>query len=350
MDAMTISRADLLGLAEDLLGSGIRVVGPAKASRGMVEYRAVAAASELALEGPELPARSLKEFYLPPTEPLFAWKSLAGGKVELMEARMAPPPTVVIGARPCDAAGVEVLDKVMGWDYRDEPYFARREATTIVSIACAGIDSSCFCTSVGLGPDATRGSDLLLVPIEGGYRAEVLTEKGARLVSGHQGRFRPDSGAAQAQEFKQKARAKVAAHAPPDARPLRSWLETHFDHPLWAEVALRCHGCGACAAVCPTCHCFDIVDEPEGVTTGVRRRNWDTCQTARFTVHASGHNPRSDQNSRIRQRVMHKFMIYPKRFNEILCTGCGRCVRACPGGMDLLEVISRVSALAGGAG
>jgi ferredoxin len=86
------------------------------------------------------------------------------------------------------------------------------------------------------------------------------------------------------------------------------------------------------------------VDEPDGVDRGVRRRNWDTCQTGRFTVHASGHNPRSNQDARYRQRVLHKFSIYPERFGEILCTGCGRCTRACPSGMDIAEVLAAVQA------
>jgi ferredoxin len=112
---------------------------------------------------------------------------------------------------------------------------------------------------------------------------------------------------------------------------------------------MRCHGCGACAAVCPTCHCFDIMDEPEGVDRGTRRRNWDTCQTALFTLHGSGHNPRHDQGARIRQRVTHKFGIYPKKFGEILCTGCGRCVRVCAAGMDLLEILGEIQRQAGAA-
>ena len=39
---------------------------------------------------------------------------------------------------------------------------------------------------------------------------------------------------------------------------------------------------------------------------------------------------------------MHKFSIYPARFGEILCTGCGRCSRACPGGMDLPEILRTI--------
>ena len=75
---------------------------------------------------------------------------------------------------------------------------------------------------------------------------------------------------------------------------------------------------------------------PTASTSGTRRRNWDACQTALFTLHGSGHNPRKDQTARFRQRIMHKFSIYPARFGEVLCTGCGRCVRVCAAGMDLV--------------
>jgi ferredoxin len=76
-----------------------------------------------------------------------------------------------------------------------------------------------------------------------------------------------------------------------------TWLASNFDNPVWKTIALRCHGCGACASVCPTCHCFDIVDEHISVNEGVRRRNWDSCQTGQFTLHASGHNPRQSQST-----------------------------------------------------
>ena len=343
MTTRLITNANLAGLTADLLAAGTLVAAPARSVDGAVDYRFIERFDDVALGG-ALPRRSLKEFFMPPTEPLLRWQQTGDG-VTLQEVPTHFSPRVILGARPCDAAAVEVLDRVMGWDYRDELWFGRREATTIIGLACPGLDASCFCTAIGLGPDATRGSDLLLVPLDGGYHVEVVTEKGATLVAAHTARFGADGNAAATEAFRAAARKKVAdnlAMAPAD---IQTWLGNHFEHPLWNEIALRCHGCGACASVCPTCHCFDIVDEPDGLASGVRRRNWDTCQTGRFTLHASGHNPRHDQCARFRQRVMHKFMVYPSRFEEVLCTGCGRCSRNCPGGQDLPEVLARIEGM-----
>lgn len=349
MSTRTLRKADLAGLAADLASAGTRVVAPARVpSPKVAAYRPIASFDEAWPDGP-LPPRSLKEFFLPPTEVLLRWQKKKDG-IELQEVATELPKQVILGARPCDVAAVEILDKVMGWDYRDELWFGRREATTIVTLACSGVDKACFCTAVGSGPDAQRGADLLLVPSDGdAYLAQILTPKGQALVDANAKRFGEASGAEAAKSFREAATRKVASNLPVEATKLASWLADNFEHELWKSLAMRCHGCGACAAVCPTCHCFDIVDEPEGVDRGVRRRNWDTCQTGKFTVHASGHNPRGSQNERFRQRVMHKFSIYPKRFDEVLCTGCGRCARACPAGMDLPEILDQIAKLAGAA-
>ncbi len=134
----------------------------------------------------------------------------------------------------------------------------------------------------------------------------------------------------------------MAANLEIDAGSVRDWIATHFDDPLLAQLAIRCNGCGACTSVCPTCHCFDIIDEVEGVGSGCRRRCWDTCQAPTFTLHASGHNPRDNQHVRYRQRINHKFSIYPLKFGEVLCTGCGRCTRVCHAGQDLVEILQEI--------
>ncbi len=330
---------DVAGLVADLVTAGIEVVAPVQLAGGAVEYRAVSCLVEATLGG-ALPRLSLKAFFLPPSEPLLAWRYEDGGVVLHSASERPAQPLVVLGARPCDAAALDIVDRVMGWDERDELWFGRREATTVISVVCPGCDDCCFCDAVGLGRSATRGADLLLEPDGDQARVTVLSNRGRALVDAYSSRFQstepePESGVGEGTGITVE-----------EIDAAKEWLAGAFDHPVWQEIALACHGCGVCAAVCPTCHCFDIVDEPEGVTSGVRRRCWDTCQTAGFTVHASGHNPRSNQDARLRQRLLHKFFIYPERFGDTLCTGCGRCARACPAGIHLPELLRRLGRLA----
>jgi ferredoxin len=43
--------------------------------------------------------------------------------------------------------------------------------------------------------------------------------------------------------------------------------------------------------------------------------------------------------ARYRQRVMHKFKYFPERFGLVACVGCGRCLRTCGVGQNLLTVL-----------
>jgi len=341
----TLSKTNFEALVRDLLAANNNVIAPARfedLGRSSVEYRAIVNPEEICLDG-YVPRRSLKEVAFPATEELFRWKQ-EKSLVQIEEVPTNFKQTVVAGARPCDAAALEILDRVMGWDYEDELWFGRRRATTVLSVSCSDCDENCFCTAVGLSPNSRRGADWFLTPVDGGFEVEVLTPKGEALLERYQAYCPEATGTNSAAN--DTVERKVRANLDVSIAKIGQWLGTHFDDGLWKKIALRCHGCRACAFVCPTCHCFDIVDEPEGVDCGVRRRNWDACQTALFTVHGSGHNPRKDQTSRCRQRILHKFGIYPSKFGDILCTGCGRCIRVCAAGMDLVEILGEIGRLA----
>lgn len=345
MSQRFLSSAALARLVADRRAAGTRVIAPVRAAddASRVGYAPIETLADAAF-GVAIPRRSLKEFFLPASEVLLQYTQTKDG-VTIQAASAPDAPQLILGPSPCDVAALEIVDKVMNWDYRDELWNARRQASTIVSLLCATMDATCFCTAVALGPDATRGADVLLVPVTDGYLAELVTAKGETLLANYATALPNETLAAEAAQAAANARAKVEHNLPALPEGFATWLEGNFNHDIWQTLALRCHGCGACAALCPTCHCFDIVDEHTDSAHGVRRRNWDSCQTAKFTVHSSGYNPRASQTERFRQRVEHKFSIYSSRFGEVLCTGCGRCSRLCPSGMNLAEVLSQLSSL-----
>lgn len=332
-----LDKQDLIRLVETWLAAGRRVAGPQcvngyKPTRqsDLIQYAWLKRAEDLRLAGFVHPANSIKEFIFPRHERLYGYR-FKGKQIELTPAELPTTEQIVVGARPCDAAALHALDSVFNWDFKDAFYNRRRELTTIVTLACAEHDDFCFCTSVGSGPAATIGSDALLIPIGGDrYEVRCLTEKGKRLFAG---------------ATTTSAETAPTPEGPPvrfDLDALGVFLAQGYEQTKWPDATRQCLGCGACAFTCPTCHCFDIVDQGD-FAGGIRARNWDACQFALFTVHASGHNPRADQAQRQRQRIHHKFQIYPDKFGEILCTGCGNCARNCPVDMGVLPVLKAIA-------
>ena len=328
----------LTASVDALLAAGIEVIAPVESDTGRVTLEPVAAGGDITLKylNAVLP---LKRVFFPETEVLLEFDNKPDGDVDLR----TPPagsdgPRVVMGCRPCDAAALDALDQVFQWDYDDVPYRAQRERTTVVTFACTEPDGHCFCTSVGGSPQDERGSDaLVFIGDDGAALIKVLTDKGQALMDRLGGTVQPaDESAAQPEP------PAIEPKFSPDQ--VRAWLDDNFDHDFWKTATLNCVGCGACSYLCPTCHCFDIVDEAVW-NHGERRRNWDCCSFGLFTLHASGHNPRSDQGARYRQRVMHKFKYFPERFDRIACVGCGRCVRTCGAGQSLVRTLNAIETL-----
>lgn len=328
----TITEQNLRLLIDTLVKEGKRVVGPKQAG-ALTLYELLGSGDELVLD--QLPRRSAKEVFFPVCEDILSFgKDKEGVKVKDVDTS-AFPETVLVGAPPCDAAAAPVLDSVFSWDYHDEFFLARRRKTTVIGFACTAADDACFCTAVGISPSDSSGSDLFLTPLtEGGFACEVVTEKGEKLLALH------------SRLFEESDTVQPLAPAEPsgeklDLARIKAWLDGNFESPLWEEIATRCAGCGVCAFICPACHCFDIVDEGSD-KKGVRRKSWDACGFGKFTNHASGHNPRDAQPKRYRNRIMHKFKYYHDKFGQTLCTGCGRCVRACPVGIDIAAILEAI--------
>jgi ferredoxin len=320
-----ITRQSLDGIIESLISNGKIVSAPVKAGSRFF-FRTLSNSEQLVLDSNIMPINSIKEFFFPQHETICKYR-YEGKELVVQDAEPFEKEQFIFAARPCDAASLPILDKVFAWDFQDRFYQQRRKNATVITLACRKADENCFCTSVGLAPDTESGADAMLLQIDANtFEIRTFTDKGKTLFEG------------KTTESEKTGQTAAAPEIRFDSGKVEKYLAEHFNEQIFDETSLRCVACGACTYLCPTCHCFDIVDEG-GAAKGSRVKNWDTCQYPLFTLHASGHNPRGTQSARQRNRIQHKFCIYPGKFGMILCTGCGNCTRECSASLGVRPVL-----------
>ena len=310
-----------------LLSEKRKVYAPVTADDKQVEYKYNPPFADVTFDHIRS-TLSVKNIVFPKVENLFHYTN---SKTEstITDIDLSKISEVVLwGAHPCDTAAFDILRSIFCWDIKDEFFSKRLDKLVVIGLSCHLSDAYCFCTSVGLAPDSSRGSDILLSKLQNGdYEAAILTEKGNEIALASPELFEPVN----SDKALITGVTKKFSHEKVTER-----LAVNFEHPFWVANSLRCIGCGACAYVCPTCACFDIQDETRG-KNGKRYRSWDSCGFGLFTLHTSGHNPREVQSQRWRQRIMHKFSYMPERNESLGCVGCGRCSSDCPVDMNISE-------------
>jgi len=282
--------------------------------------------------------RTPKEFLFPQSETLLSFYREERG-VEVSASEQPSKVRVIFGIRPCDAQSLSLLDNVfITTKYQDPYYRGKRQNTIIVGMGCNYPQISCFCTSVGGDPFGEEGLDLLFVDLGDRYLFLPLTLRGEEIMGKlKEGKEAQEKDFQLFEEAHQRSRERIRSQVKVEGVPEK--LNHLFEHNFWDKVHEKCLGCGICTYLCPTCHCFDLVDEAVN-SSGRRIRNWDSCMFPLFTLHASGHNPRPTNKERMRQRIMHKFNYTVKNFGKIFCVGCGRCVRECPVNLDIRKVVN----------
>jgi len=333
---MILNKSEIANLLTKLAAE-YRVIAPVEKD-GLVQFSAIQKGEEARLDYANT-KKPGKEILFPQSEELFNYTVNAEGV--RMQDNVDPQATIVFGMRPCDAKSLVLLDNVFKNDqYEDVYYLTRRANTLIVGLGCNQPAATCFCTSVACGPFEKAGSDIFLTDIGEAYVAEGISEKGKELLA-------KLGLAAAGEEAKAKAaklQAEVKADGTVNIEGLAEKLGGMFEHPFWDSLHEKCLGCAACTYLCPTCHCFDIADEATDCN-GCRVRNWDACMFPLFTLHGSGHNPRTGGKARWRQRLMHKFNYFVDRYNATACVGCGRCIKNCPVNLDIRQALADVRAL-----
>jgi ferredoxin len=333
---------DIKKLSKDKMGDFIAVLGkqkklytPQKEGESL-RFRPVAEGNRPELDFPQT-AVPPKSVLFPQTETLYRFEqgstaiSLPGEAEE----------RVLLGVRPCDARAMAIVDSLFSWDIDDPYYLKKRQQTTIIGLSCLEPGPNCFCTSVGGAPASTEGSDILVTDLGEAFLLQVLTEKGEKIIP-HVQELLDDAAEGDvkiAEQLSQEAASKIRRGINADG--IADKLPGLWESTLWKNFSEPCLGCGICTFLCPTCHCFDIQDEMEGLE-GRRCRMWDSCMFAEYTLHASGHNPRPSRRERTRNRINHKYSYFVKNFGKIACVGCGRCINLCPVNIDILNILSQV--------
>lgn len=288
-----------------------------------------------------------KWFTFPQREVFFTFEQIKGEPPRLTPLSPKNSPRVVFGVRPCDGRALPRMDRVFTEQFSDNYYLTRRKNLVYVGLACNEPPSrNCFCKSVGGSPVSSEGLDVLMTDLGNRYLVVAITENGQSLMNKAASLFNEanDEDRAVAEQIQLSAVAHPQ-RAVQDSATIPARLKSNFASPRWEELARPCIGCGICTFLCPTCHCFDINDEiaTKSPLKGSRVRTWDTCQFPDFTMHSSGHNPRSEVSARLRQRVCHKFEYFHENFSVFQCTGCGRCVTGCPVGIDIIAVVNQLT-------
>lgn len=354
MNTLLIIEQHLRPWLAEIIASGKRVIAP-QLTNGFVTYRDVSSVNDVELGGHRSDF-SFKNFLFPNTETVFQYH-WSNGKLVVNDIKSDPDEdprdVVVLATTPCDAASLIALDHVFLSEPVDPFYAKRRQKLTVIGFACSHPKPECFCTSVGFSPTSSIGCDIFLTPLnlalcdgfDAGpcYIIEILTKKGQALIKKIEGDWiKPAKDEQQKciESLKHERDKEIRTELLPTKRDLmlnHDAPKNDFDNPVWEEFGRICLGCGVCAFVCPTCTCYDLVDEQEGKCWS-RCKTWDSCGFGYFTLHASGHNPRPTQMERYRQRVLHKFSYFTTQIKTNMCVGCGRCTKFCPVHLDIYDV------------
>jgi len=282
-------------------------------------------------------AQSWKQFLFPSRKELFALRK-TNSHWETIQQEAKTPAYAFIGVRACELAAIQIQDNIfLRADFNDPTYRARRERVFILTVNCMHPAGTCFCASMGTGPRAKAGFDLSLTELDDVFLLTIGSEIARNLFDGIPFELASAFHLRNADQGLERAASQMSRQL--DTSKLPDLILNSLDHPHWQEVGARCLSCANCTQVCPTCFCWDAVDELslDGKETR-RERVWDSCFNPGYSYQAGG-NTRPTIRSRYRQWLSHKLGTWKQQYGTLGCVGCGRCITWCPVGIDLTKEI-----------
>ncbi|HIJ64717.1 MAG TPA: hypothetical protein HPP77_02095 [Candidatus Hydrogenedentes bacterium] len=282
----------------------------------------------LALFGGRTPRKPTDVFF-PQFDRVLA--AFPDGRVELAPAPQKP--IFVVGFTAEDLDCLEFIDKFFSTNFRDHPYYSKRDTAVIVGLSGRCGEAGAFMKIAGGKCDIELiwdGTDFIVAAYsETGN--DLVASMDCPTIDAPLDALQRESDALPSEErdILLKASDLIVNGKVPEA--------------FWTEIGDRCIACTSCNLTCPTCTCFDVQDyDYEG---GVERsRIWDSCQFDGFMREASGHSPLGTETLRTRRRIHHRLAADRERWGHITCFLCGRCDDACPTGIGIKAVSKEIVA------
>lgn len=315
------------------------VIAPGLDEKNSPVFRPINSIQEILLDK-IIPIKPPKEFLFPQSEVLVTYSKDRSYKSALREDKSK---FALFGVRSCDIKAMEYNHLFFSNKYND-PYFeSNRENMLLIGISCEFPSSACFCTTMSISPVESSGSDIYFTNLGDDYLVEWISDKGkaiqqffAEILT----ESKPEDENVKI-KIEESTRNKLIEET--NLTEIKGKIiQAYEKEDLWKNYSQVCIACGACTFNCPTCTCFDVQEKMNGTMDANRYRTWDTCQFYDFCLHASGHNPRGTKLQRLRQRILHKYQYSIDQFNLWSCTGCGRCIRSCPVGINTRSIIKDI--------
>jgi len=253
---------------------------------------------------------------------------------------------VVMGVKACDLQALALMDRaLMNESFVDPAYRHWRESITVVSADCTDLAASCHCILSNGVPYPETGYDVNLSAIDDSYVVTTGSEKGRDFVSLLKKEIPWEEASPEHLDRVNQRRQDMVTGLheanEPYFRPDSFTALRSADLDRWEDESTSCVGCGACTNICPSCYCLILNDESTA-DQFTKIRTYDSCQLFGYARVAGGATPRPQMTQRFRHRYLCKFTLMPGDFDMLGCTGCGRCVDACPGNIDIRSVLKNI--------
>jgi len=276
--------------------------------------------------------RSLKDFIFPPRR--FAFEN--------------PPikekPVILVGVRACEIRGVNnILDRVFaGKSPEDAVYKKFRKNILIVSADCTDPADTCFCIQTGGAPFVSGGADINITVLKDGrYLLHPLTSEGERLLHYSEAPLAGEAEIRIKKDIRDTSVKRVRGNFNFDISTGISeerFREASVSEEFWEEASASCVQCGGCNFTCPTCYCT-VSNELSSRNRFIKALQWDACLFRGYFSRAGKKHLLPKLSERFRHRYLCKLHLMYSEFGILGCVGCGRCIKACPGMIDMRKVI-----------